>query len=674
MFSPAFLILVIFPTASYIGCCYIVAQYFLVPSLFSARRQMLMFSSWAGIANYGAILYGLTDEGRQYCQYLAVLNNSAYVTQMSWQVTATYTAFRFVALDKLRVKGPWRVLLHVFNWGGGFLMTLGLFHLKREAFHESLDELNGLGWCGVRGDPEFMYWKLFFILIPQLIGVSVYAFCFSYIIDVVDPPETTVMRRSADDSRVSTSHHEDLLHASTAKQAVAMARAADRIKLYLTGFMLSYLTNTLLTIFLEREKRDDEWTTFDYLICAAVVTPQQALYARVFNSGGNSGIVSSLASFHKSSMVSTSGSVVSSINSMATSYRWVQVLQASVVGQTVTVQVKSSVTLATSAFEGTLHEASRKTNQAVQAKPKNPWADHTAVVFVMSYVRMVFQWVFNIWQACVMVPVSLWVWTPIEFIKENFSTEPIKVMASLLAYGLFLLVPIFYFRTNEGEDGSFANTTIFEPVQQEDLWDRRANGPVGVFSYMVTIFLIGIAGMYVNRFSFHLLVIDGPRDTMRMTKKNGLGVYTLAVEWMQVAMIAVTACGLVQRYRNSTSDNSEDELSLRQLIIGLILDNVFYMQYWASLFAVVVWASCYAGPNIVEKLYSRKRAKALQRKFGVIYVVLSGPGFLTIMKSLMKPLFCTYSGSDIQSNVVLKFYFVSILVLNRACAGCGRHL
>ena len=48
--SPAFLVLVIFPAASYVGCCYIVAQYFLVPSLFSARRQMLMFSSWAGIA------------------------------------------------------------------------------------------------------------------------------------------------------------------------------------------------------------------------------------------------------------------------------------------------------------------------------------------------------------------------------------------------------------------------------------------------------------------------------------------------------------------------------------------------------------------------------------------------------------------------------------------------
>jgi hypothetical protein len=424
-----------------------------------------------------------------------------------------------------------------------------------------------------------------------------------------------------------------------------MARAADRIKLYLTGFMLSYLTNTLLTIFLEREKRDDEWTTFDYLICAAVVTPQQALYARVFNSGGNSGIISSLASFHRSSIVSTSGAVVSSINSMAASYRWVQILHASVIGQKVSVQVKSTVTSATSAFEGTVSEASRKTSQAVQAKPKNPWSNNTAVVFVMSYVRMFSQWVFNIWQACVMVPVSLWVWTPIEFIKENFSAEPIKVMASLLAYGLFLLVPVFYFRTTEGEDGSLS---LIEGTEQPeiDLWDRRARGPVGVSSYMVTIFLIGIAGMYVNRSSFHLLVIDGPRDTMRMTKKNCLGVYTLAVEWLQVAMIAVTAVGLVQRYRNGTSDSSDDELSLEQLIIGIILDNVFYVQYWASLFAVVVWSSCYAGPNIVEKLYSRNRARALQRKFGVIYVVLSGPGFLTIMKSLMKPLFCIYSGAN----------------------------
>jgi Ca2+-binding EF-hand superfamily protein len=649
IFSPEFVILVVFPVASYVGCCYIVAQYFLVPSLFSARRQMLMFSSWAGIANYGAILYGLTDEGRQYCQLLAIVNNAAYLTQMAWQVTATYTAFRFVKLGKLRVKGLWRLVLQLTNWLGPLLLTLALFFSKPEAFHESLDELKGLGWCGVRGDPEFMYWKLFFILIPQLTGVSIYAYCFSYIIDVVDPPETTVMRRSADDSRVSTSHHEDLLYASDSKQAVAMARAADRIKLYLTGFMLSYLTNTLLTIFLEREKKDSEWTTFDYLICAAVVTPQQALYARVFNSGGGSGIVSGIANFHKSSVVSASGAVVSNINSMAASYKWVQIMQASSIGQTVTVQVRSTTNQASSAFQSTLNEANRQTKQAAKVKPKNPWAENKAVVFIMGYVNLFAQWGFNTWQACVMVPVALWVWTPIEFIKENFTQQLSAVMVALLGYGLFLLVPVFYFRVDESDSLGTVDSSgtgldyskLMGISSAADVWDRLGRGPTGVFVYMSMIALIGIIGAYANRFNFDLLVIDGPRDKIRKTKKNYLGVYTLVIEWFQIAMLVFTGARILQRYRGPR-DNDDGEMTVQQFIVGLILDNVFYVQYYMSLVGVAVWASCYAGPAIVEKLYSRKRSIALQRNLGVLFFVLSGPGFLTIMKSLMKPLFCIY--------------------------------
>lgn len=484
-------------------------------------------------------MYGLTDHGRQYCQVLAIINNAAYFTQMAWQVTATYTAFRFVKLGKLRVKGVARLLLQIGIWCGPILLTLMLFYLKREAFHESLDELNGLGWCGIRGDPKFMYWKLVFILVPQLIGVSVYAYCFSYIIDVVDPPETTVMRRSADDSRVSTSHHEDLLYASVSKQAVAMARAADRIKLYLTGFMLSYLTNTLLTIFLEREKKDSEWTTFDYLICAAVVTPQQAMYARVFNSGGGNGIMSGMANFHKSSMLNASGAAVGSINSVVASYKWVQILSASSVGQTVTVRIKSTTTSATSAFEKSLNEANQKTRQASKIKPTNPWKSSPVMLFITEWANAFAQWGFNVWQACVMVPVALWVWTPIEFIKENFTQDLMPVMGALLGYGLFLLVPVFFFRVIGESDASLmdGNNRTGDTVDysylmgnvktEADMWDRFGAGPNGVFVYMSLIALIGLVGMYVNRFNFDLLVIDGPRDTIRKTRKNCLGVYTL---------------------------------------------------------------------------------------------------------------------------------------------------
>eukprot|EP01043_Picozoa_sp_COSAG02_P025025 COSAG02_NODE_1390_length_12915_cov_6.825531_1_plen_3708_part_00 len=647
--SPEFVILVVFPVASYVGCCYIVAQYFLVPSLFSARRQMLMFSSWAGIANYGAILYGLTDEGRQYCQVLAIVNNAAYLTQMAWQVTATYTAFRFVKLGKLRVRGWWRLGLQVANWFGPLLLTISLFFLKPEAFHESLDELNGLGWCGVRGDPAFMYWKLFFILVPQLTGVSVYAYCFSYIMDVVDPRETTEMRRSAVDSRVTTSHHEDLLYASDAKQAVAIERAADRIKLYLTGFMLSYLTNTLLTIVLERQKKDSEWTTFDYLICAAVVTPQQALYARVFNSGGGSGIVSGIANFHKSTMISASGAVVSNINSIAASYKWVQILQASSIGQTVTVQVKSTSSQTTSAFQNTLNEASRNTKQAAKMKPKSSWMDSAAAAFIMRWVNLCAQWGFKIWQATVMIPVALWVWTPIEFIKDNFTQQLSAVMVSLLGYGLFLLVPVFYFRVDEpslastdASDTGNYSSNLFGTDSSEDVWNRWGSGPAAVFLYMSLIALVGMVGAYANRFEFHLLVIDDPRTTIRKTKKNYLGVYTLVIEWFQIAMLVFTGARLLQRYRNPNDNDDDQELSLRKLILAYILDNLFYIQYYMSLIGVAVWASCYAGPAIVKKLYSRKRALAVQRNLSVLFFVLSGPGFLTIMKSLMKPLFCIY--------------------------------
>ena len=62
------------------------------------------------------------------------------------------------------------------------------------------------------------------------------------------------------------------------------------------------------------------------------------------------------------------------------------------------------------------------------------------------------------------------------------------------------------------------------------------------------------------------------------------------------------------RYRGPWEDDAS-ELTLKQFIMGLILDNVFYVQYYASLFGVAVWASCYAAPAILEKIYSRKRAQ-----------------------------------------------------------------
>merc|ERR1712166_662308 len=115
---------------------------------------------------------------------------------------------------------------------------------------------------------------------------------------------------------------------------------------------------------------------------------------------------------------------------------------------------------------------------------------------------------------------------------------------------------------------------------------------------------ICIAGAFVNRYNFDLLVIDTPSDSLRKTKKNILGCYTLFVEWFQIAFLAFTAGGLLGRYRiacgepgaeECVPDNQLSEAQLfKKLVIGFLLDNIFYIQYYVSLFGVCVWGACYA--------------------------------------------------------------------------------
>ena len=105
-------------------------------------------------------------------------------------------------------------------------------------------------------------------------------------------------------------------------------------------------------------------------------------------------------------------------------------------------------------------------------------------------------------------------------------------MIALLGYGLFLLMPVFYFRVDEN-DLSYGNHTggsavnrsrvyddgidyskLFGIDSPEQLFDRGGPGPVGVALYMSLIALVGMTGAYVNRFTFELLVIAGPRATI----------------------------------------------------------------------------------------------------------------------------------------------------------------
>ena len=230
---------------------------------------------------------------------------------------------------------------------------------------------------------------------------------------------------------------------------------------------------------------------------------------------------------------------------------------------------------------------------------------------------------------------------------------PTQILGALIGFGVFVLFPLFFFRDNAaGDDRGLIALSRFD---------------IALSAYMITILSICLTGAWMNRYNASLLVITGPRTHLRLNKKNVLGCYTLFIEFFQIAFIAFTAGQLLGRYRPQDVNGTKGEITITKFIIGLILDNVFYVQYWGSLIAVGVWSMCYCIPAIATHIYTRKIAGQINEKLGVLFFVLSGPGaiatfpwpmpcspfvnccvevgcdcagFLTIIKSLMKPLFC----------------------------------
>jgi hypothetical protein len=630
--SITFLVIVVFPALSFIGCLYIIASFFLHPGIFSVRQQMLVFSSWAGLLNYGAILFGLTNTGRGHCRLLAIVNQSAYFTQMAWQVMATYAAFRYIKRGKLRVVGKWRVIEHLFCWGAPTVLTVSLYLVAPGAFHESLDELNGIGWCGIRSAGKYRMVRVLFVFAPQLLAVNLYAYFYYYVNSICDPPKSTVMKRTVDETRMSTSNNEDLLYSSHQKRWMAMGQAANSIQLYMTAFMLSFLTNTMLTIILDRIRPEGTWTDLDYIITAAVVTPQQFLYARIYaHRKTGSGLLTDVATFHKATVKTRSGDAIANINSHAATWKWIRIMKADQLGEMAKVRLISNVRQTQTAWD----KVQRESKQKIQAqKMKQAEKEQNKLSkFVSKLVSSTYFMVWRSAQVMLFIPVAVWVWVPMDFIIDNFITTKIEqkalrnVLAGLIFYGSFIMFPLFYFRRDANTNN---NDRGLIEVSRFD---------VALTTYMVVIVLMCLVGAFKNRYNPSLLVVTGPTEHIRLTKKNVMGSFTIFIEFFQIAFLAFTAAQLLARYRPQDIGNNGPK-TLWKFILGLILDNVFYVQYIGSLIAVGVWSMCYCVPAIATHIYTRRIGQLVNSKLGALFFLLSGPGFLTIVKSMMKPLFC----------------------------------
>ena len=212
---------VVLSSLSYIGCIFIIASHYLHPHMWSERRQHMMLSSWPGLVHYMCILYEASDDSGDCQQFVTMLQQASFFMQMTWQVAVAHGVFRYIHYEKAGLEGRYAILRHLLCWGLPILVTGLLGVTSAGAFQDNVASGKVLSpWCGVSGDPSVRGVKAAFVHAPQILGVVAYGYFYFYIAN--RKPTTTVFQLG--DARISTSPHQDLLHASHEKRMLDISR------------------------------------------------------------------------------------------------------------------------------------------------------------------------------------------------------------------------------------------------------------------------------------------------------------------------------------------------------------------------------------------------------------------------------------------------------------------
>jgi hypothetical protein len=162
-FTLKFLGLVLIPTASYIGCIFIIVSHFLHPEMWSERRQKIMLSSWPALVHYVCILYE-SSHTKSCGQAVAMLNETSFLMQMAWQVAVAHGVYRYIQLKKPALGRPQVLIRHAICWGTPVLLSAVLAMINSDAYQHDIRSGDTLApWCGIRGDPSVRGLKAVFV-------------------------------------------------------------------------------------------------------------------------------------------------------------------------------------------------------------------------------------------------------------------------------------------------------------------------------------------------------------------------------------------------------------------------------------------------------------------------------------------------------------------------------
>ena len=432
-----FWILVVFPALSFWGSCYMLLQYWMDESSWTLLRKRVMFANIPMCIFFALVLMGQSEYHRMGmdCAQMGSILQVTYLMMNLWHTMTIITAYRFICLEKGRLSSNWQIVVHSVCWGFPIISTVLMtvlysnFSVKADIepsiYHEDIfadPDIRGIGesrklppnppmdpgdvrryltrplrragWCGVKSSNRVL--KAVFVNAPQLIAVSLYAQYYSYIHDYIDPdPDADPSNVS---TRVSTSSNAALMGAAEQRKVQYNQDLAKQLRLYMTAYMMSFLTNTVMQVVGDNLAIGDP-SDSNLLIQALVVTPQGFFWALVY--------------------------MKSAPNSLFAAYCNVGIKF---------FEGRGNASMATK-LKGFRDGGKAAAAKAGESGPPGP---------LMRFKNSLFLFL----QSFLMLPVAIWVWTPMEFLAEQLSSRA-WIFFGLCIWGTATVFPVYWFSVGQ---------------------------------------------------------------------------------------------------------------------------------------------------------------------------------------------------------------------------------
>lgn len=545
-------------------------------------------------------------------------------------------------------------------------------------------EVNGIGFCSIHS--KHRIFKAFFFNLPQLIVVSFYAQFYYYIHQIVDPDKVGDVSGALGATKISASGRSGMMSTKDALMKEAREKASEQQRLYMLVYMMSFLVNTLMQLFGDNMSAANI-SSVNLTVQAMLVTPQGFFVGLIY--------------------MRTNKNLIAAYGDAVTNYLNAKNPDKAAAYKEKKLKLKMK------------QEKMRLARAAKLAKLKQG----KGAIFPKIKNAL---WV--AWNVCLMMPVAVWVWTPMEFLGEFVKTDA-QMLMGLIVWGFALVFPFYFFSVGRLHETDclkvWALTNPEQCVMSSDgvCLEGQETCEYQYF-YVAQLFLIFIivlssTGVYMNRYAHHLLFTEGPIRREGFLSRIGMGyrfsslrnsmsAFTGFLEFYQTFGLTWSASQMPSRYQGqSISDirsmGTEDEPTnvtdaivynatcidcgvhnassysanmttaaflLRQqdheqfLLLQLPADprpddpdsgcNQWgtglckeAFTFWSCVWAVGGWTFLYCLPHVINTttVGNRQLSLNLMEMYRKYLWFMSGAGFLTILKALIKVQFCLPFGS-----------------------------